>query len=162
MSRPSALLALLAALAVLALAPAAAGAAQPRASLADLEDEVMCVECGTPLEVSQSPVAQQERAFIRREIAAGKTKAQIKSDLVDEYGQAVLAEPSGGGFGIAAWWVPVVLVPLAALGAALLARRWRRRSAADDRAETTPPTPTAPLDPDDARRLNAELAAFDR
>src|SRR5919199_1510396 len=113
--------ALLVALAVLALVPAVAGAAQPRASLADLEDEVMCVECGTPLEVSQSPVAQQERAFIRREIARGKTKEQIKADLVDEYGPAVLAEPDDGGFGLAAWWVPVVLVPLAALGAALAA-----------------------------------------
>ena len=94
--RPAAAVAaLLAALAL--LAPAAALGAQARTSLADLEDEVMCVECGTPLEVSQSPVAQQERAFIRREVAAGKTKAQIKSDLVDEYGQAVLAEPSDGG-----------------------------------------------------------------
>src|SRR5919199_1179368 len=90
----------------------------------------MCVECGMPLEVSQSPVAQQERAFIRREIAAGKTKEQIKADLVDEYGRAVLAEPSGGGIGIAAWWVPVILVPLAALVALFTARRWRRRGAA--------------------------------
>jgi cytochrome c-type biogenesis protein CcmH len=163
MRRPSVLLVLLAALAVLGLAPGTAGAAQARTSLADLEDEVMCVECGTPLEVSQSPVAQQERAFIRREIAAGKGKAQIKSDLVDEYGQAVLAEPSHDGIGIAAWWVPVVLVPLAALGAALLARRWRRRSAPEEpAAEAAPAAPTAPMDPDDARRLDAELAAFDR
>jgi cytochrome c-type biogenesis protein CcmH len=162
MRRPFALVALLAALAALGLSPAAAGAAQPRTSLADLEDEVMCVECGTPLEVSQSPVAQQERAFIRREIAAGRTKAQIKSDLVDEYGQAVLAEPSHDGIGLAAWWLPVILVPLAALGVALLARRWRRRSAPAPAADAAPPTPTRPLDPDEARRLDAELAAFDR
>jgi cytochrome c-type biogenesis protein CcmH len=165
MTRPSALLALLAALAALALAPGVAGAAQAKTSLADLEDEVMCVECGTPLEVSQSPVAQQERAFIRREIAAGKTKAQIKADLVDEYGQAVLAEPSHGGIGIAAWLVPIVLVPLAALGVALLARRWRRGNGAGE-TDAAPAdaarAPTAPLDPDDARRLDAELAAFDR
>jgi hypothetical protein len=39
---------------------------------------------------------------------------------------------------------------------ALLARRWRRTPAAD-------PAPEAPeLDPADARRLDADLAAFDR
>jgi cytochrome c-type biogenesis protein CcmH/NrfF len=155
------MLLVLAALAALALAlvPAAAGAAQPRTSLADVEDEVMCVECGTPLEVSQSPVAEQERALIRREIAQGKTKDRIKADLVGEYGQAVLADPPGGGIGIAAWWVPIVLVPLAALGAALVARRWRRRTPAQAAAAAAP---SATLDPGDERRLDAELAAFDR
>jgi cytochrome c-type biogenesis protein CcmH len=123
----------------------------------------MWVECGTPLEDSLSPVAQQERAFIRREIAQGKTKARIKADLVGQYGKAVLAEPSDGGIGIAAWWVPVVLVPLAALGAALAARRWRRRGlpATPDPAAAGDGNPTT-LDPADARRLDAELAAFDR
>lgn len=144
----------------LAMPAAAALAAQARTSLPDVEDEVMCVECGTPLEVSQSPVAEQERAFIRREIAAGRTKAQIKAALVDQYGPAVLAEPSDGGIGIAAWWVPVVLVPLAALGAALLARRWRRHATAAP--EPTAGPAAAGLDPADARRLDAELAAFDR
>ena len=83
------LIALLAALAF--VAPAAAQA--PRASLPDIEDEVMCVECGTVLSVSSSPVALQERAFIREQIAAGKDKKQIKAALVEEYGEGVLAEP---------------------------------------------------------------------
>jgi cytochrome c-type biogenesis protein CcmH len=147
--------ALLALLALLAL-PGGALAAAPRTTLHDLEDEVMCVECGTPLEVSQSPVANQERSLIRREIAAGRTKEQIKARLVAEYGQAVLAEPRDRGIGLAAWWVPVLLVPLAAVGAVLAARRWRRRGAA--RPE---PASEAALDPAEARRLDAELAAFD-
>src|SRR5690242_14772923 len=146
-----ALLVLLAALAL--LVPSAALAAQPKTSLADLEDEVMCVECGTPLEVSQSPVAMRERAFIRRQIALGRTKDQIKAALVDQYGQAVLAEPSSGGIGLAAWWVPVILVPLAALVAVLTARRWRRRGAAAP--EETAAGAAAPLDPADARRLDS-------
>ena len=66
--------------------------AAPQASLPDIEDEVMCVECGTVLSVSTSPVAQQERAFIREQIAAGKDKAQIKAALVDQFGPGVLAE----------------------------------------------------------------------
>lgn len=153
MTRLAALLVLV----VLVASPAAALAAQPRTSFADVESDVMCVECGTPLEVSQSPVADQERAVIRRLIAAGDTKRQIEDALVAQYGRAVLADPSDGGIGIAAWWVPVVIVPLAAVGAGLLARRWRRRAAAAPSAAGG-----AALAPEDERRLDAELAAFDR
>jgi cytochrome c-type biogenesis protein CcmH len=133
-------------------------AAQPRASLPDIEEEVMCVECGTPLAVSQSPVANQERALIRRGIAAGRTKQQIKDELVAEYGTAVLAEPEGGGVNLAVWWVPVILFPLALLGAVLAARRWRRSGAEASEAAAGS---AAALDPAEARRLDAELAAFD-
>jgi len=142
----------------LLLVPGAALAATPRTSLPDVEDEVMCVECGTPLEVSQSPVANQERALIRREIAQGKTKQQIKDSLVAEYGPAVLADPQGGGVNTAVWLVPAILVPLAALGAAFAARRWRRQGGADAPAAEREPEG---LDPAEARRLDAELSAFD-
>jgi cytochrome c-type biogenesis protein CcmH len=147
-----ALLIALVALAVLAPATAAA----PRASLTDIEDEVMCLECGTALNVSNSQVADQEREFIAELIAQGKTKQEVKDALVAEYGPRVLAEPSDDGFELTAWLVPL----LAALGAlalvAFTARRWRR-------ARTTePPAGDPALDPDDARRLDAELAAFDR
>lgn len=136
--------------------PAALKAASspPRASLPDLEDEVMCVECGTPLSVSQSPVAERERALIRRDIAKGMTKEQIKAHLVDTYGEAVLADPGRSGFTAAVWLVPIAIVLLAAAAVALTARRWRR-------APT--PLPSVPsLDPEDARRLDAELGARDR
>jgi cytochrome c-type biogenesis protein CcmH len=142
-----------AALAVLlALALAApAAAAPPKASLPDIEDEVMCVECGTPLSVSDSPVAQQERSFIRRQIAAGKTKAQIKAALVQEYGDEVLADPKKGGFNATLWLVPGLLVLLGAAAIVFALRRWR----ANGPAPETPLPP--PLDPEDARRLEADL-----
>ena len=135
---------------LLALAAPAFAASPP--SLADLEDEVMCVECGTPLIVSQSPVANQERAFIQQQIAAGKSKSQIKAALVEEYGDQVLAEPGGHGFDATLWIVPVLLVLLGAAGIVFAVRRWRRNG----------PEPEAPLAPalsaEDTRRLDAELA----
>ena len=91
----------------LLLAPAAL-AAEPKATLPDIEDEVMCVQCGTALNVSTSPVADQEREFIRRRIAEGKGKPAIKAALVEEYGPRVLAVPEGGGFDVAAWLVAVI------------------------------------------------------
>ena len=143
-------------LVALALA-APAAAAGPKTTLPDVEDEVMCVECGTALNVSNAPAADRERAFIRRRIAEGKDKAQIKAALVQEYGPRVLAVPEGGGFDVAAWLVPGVVSLLALAGVGVAALRWRARppdaGAADDGPE---------LDPADARRLEADLAARER
>jgi cytochrome c-type biogenesis protein CcmH/NrfF len=141
-------------LVALVLLLALTGAVEPKASLPDIEDEVMCVGCRTALNVSTAPVANQERQFIREKIAQGLSKAQIKKALVEAYGPDVLAEPEAKGFDLSAWIVPGLLVVTAALGVGLTARRWRRSST---------PQPDGPdLDPDDARRLDQELAAFDR
>jgi cytochrome c-type biogenesis protein CcmH/NrfF len=152
--------AVLLALTALALLAPAAVAATPRASLPDIEDEVMCLECGTALNVSTSAVADQERAFIRELIAQGKSKEQVKAALVAEYGPRILAEPEESGFSLTAWLIPI-LATLAALALVVaLARRWRR-PAGGDGAFAADDAPAA-LDPADARRLDAELASFDR
>jgi cytochrome c-type biogenesis protein CcmH len=129
--------------------------AGPRASLPDIEDEVMCVECKTALNVSTSAVAEQERNFIRRQIAMGKDKQQVKDALVEQFGQGVLATPEEKGFDLAAYLVPIVLGLLAVAALAVAARRFRRRP--EDAAPAS-----EPLADDDARRLDAELAAYDR
>jgi cytochrome c-type biogenesis protein CcmH/NrfF len=153
-------MAAVAALALLlaALIPAAALAAcpSPRASLPDIEDEVMCTVCGTPLNLAQAPQADAERAYIQQQIDACATKGQIKDRLVTEYGAAVLATPSDSGFDLAAWIVPGLVV-LGALGAlALAVPRWRRRGDAV-RAAAPPPAPSG----DEARRLDEDLAKYD-
>ena len=54
--------ALAATLALLAVAPAALAADCPKTTLGDVEDEVMCPVCGTPLELAtEAPQAQRER-----------------------------------------------------------------------------------------------------
>jgi cytochrome c-type biogenesis protein CcmH len=131
-------------------------AAEPKTTLPDVEDEVMCVECRTALNVSTAPVADQERAFIREKIAQGLTKQEIKDALVEAYGPDVLATPEAKGFDLSAWLFPGALVAALAVGVALLARRWRRTPA--PAAEPA----AGELDPADSSRLDAELAAFDR
>src|SRR6188472_1119985 len=42
---------------------------------ADLEQQFMCVECGTALSVSQSPVAERERALVDGEAPDGRHAA---------------------------------------------------------------------------------------
>ncbi len=84
----------------------AAGAVKPRASLTNIENDVMCVVCNTPLAVSQSPQADAERQFISGLIAQGKTKKQIENALVAQYGSSVLALPPAHGFNLTVYVLP--------------------------------------------------------
>jgi cytochrome c-type biogenesis protein CcmH len=138
--------------------PQPSGAA-PKTTLPDVEDEVMCPICGTALNLSASPQADRERAYIRREIAAGKTKDQIKDDLVAQYGTQVLAEPPKSGFDLTAWLVPAAALLLAVIGIAIGLRRWRRAGRRPGDPPSDPDDP--PLDPSDAKRLDADLARYD-
>ena len=148
---------LAAALALIALASPALGAT-PRTSITDVEDEVMCPICGTLLELAESPQAQRERVFVKRLIAEGKTKSEIKDVLVAQYGRAVLALPGGSGFDLSAYLVPVIAFALAAVGLALGVRRWRRAAKSDGPDDTA-----AAQGPqgEDAERLDADLARYD-
>ena len=99
--------------------------AAPRAELSDIEDEVMCPVCGTPLALSESSSADRERAFIQRRIDEGKDKEQVKRALVAEFGEEVLAMPSGRGFSLTAYVVPiaVLLIAFASFFATVRGRR---------------------------------------
>jgi cytochrome c-type biogenesis protein CcmH len=142
------------AVAVVAVAASPARAAEPRASLTDIEDEVMCPICGTPLSLAAAPQAERERAFIRRLIGRGQTKDEIKDALVREYGEEVLATPDSGGFDLAAWLVPAGGLLLAAIALVIGVRQWRRRGANREPAADE-------LDPADSERLRSDLARYD-
>lgn len=148
-------LAIVAALVVALLAPAAAAGAAERASLTEIEKQVMCPVCGTLLQLAESPQAQRERVFIERQIAAGKTEAEIKDALVAEYGDEVLALPPDSGFSLSAYLVPIVAFLVAAVALALGVMRWRRAGPGDDG-----PRPDGPSG-EDADRLDADLARYD-
>jgi cytochrome c-type biogenesis protein CcmH len=121
-------------LVILALVAAPAAMAQdcPKTTLGDIEDEVMCPVCGTPLGLaSEAPQAQRERAYIERLIASCKSKDQVKQALVAEFGDSVLALPGDQGdddFGdVLVYVVPALGILLAAGGIAFAVVRWRRR-----------------------------------
>jgi cytochrome c-type biogenesis protein CcmH len=146
-----------ASLAVALLLAAPALAAAPRTSLSEIEGEVMCPICGTLLQLAESPQAQRERAFVKRQIAAGKDEAEVKDALVAQYGRDVLALPSSSGFDLSAYLVPAIAFAVAAIALAFGVARWRRsgsRSGATPGAAQGPP-------PEDAERLAADLARYD-
>jgi cytochrome c-type biogenesis protein CcmH len=152
-----ALLGLLALVALLAGAAAtAAQAATPRANFNDLEDEVMCDVCNVPLNIADSPRADQQRREIKQLIARGLTKNQIKAVLVRRYGPGILATPQDSGFGLAAWLVPIAVVLALIAGLAVLLPRWRRRRPPPGGEGDAGP----PLSAADRRRLEEELARY--
>ncbi len=138
--------------AVLLLAPAAR-ASDRHPSQAELEGEVMCPVCGTTLDQSDSPAAQQIKRVIANRIAAGDSKSEIKDRLVAEYGEAILAAPPRKGFGLLAWWLPVAGILAAAALVGIGAWRWARAR--------EPAAAGASLDPALERRLDDELRRFE-
>jgi cytochrome c-type biogenesis protein CcmH/NrfF len=143
------------ALGLLVLAPLAAAASQTTVN--EIEGEVMCPICGTLLELSDSPQAQREKVYIARLAAAGKSKAEIKDDLVTQYGPAVLALPKASGFDLSAYLVPVFAILVAAIALAFSVTRWRRDGKRPQPGGVTAQAPQG----EDAERLEADLSRYD-
>jgi cytochrome c-type biogenesis protein CcmH len=136
---------------LLALAVAApVAASEEKPTLAELEREVICPTCHTTLELSDAPVADRMRVFIRERIAAGDTKSEIKAKLVESFGEGVLAAPPRRGFNWLAWVLPLAGAAVAVVVVGVAARRWVRRTPEEHA-----------LDPELERRLDDELARFD-
>jgi cytochrome c-type biogenesis protein CcmH len=156
----AAVLATAAALALM-LAPATAVAQDcPKTTLGDIEDEVMCPICGTPLGLAnEAPQAQQQRAFIEEQIAACRSKEEIKSALVAQFGEGVLALP-GDESGdddlgdVLVYAIPAAAILLALAGIGFAVVRWRGGSRR--------PRPGAPAPAgSDTSRLDADLDRYD-
>ena len=146
----------LGALVILALAfagPAAAACAQPRTSLTYLEGQVMCPTCHTTLDQSDSAAARRIEAFIQTRIDQCATAAQIKSELVANFGAGILAAPPRKGFDLLAWWLPIGGVVAGALLLGVGVWRWSRAR--------TPDEGQPPVDDDTERRLDELLARLD-
>ena len=142
---------LVAAVVLASLAATVSAVAAPSPS--DLEAEFVCPTCKTTLDQSDSPIARRMKQVIRNSLAEGKTEAQIRDQLVAQFGPAVVAEPPKKGFDLLAWLVPLGILAAGAVGVGAIAWGWRRR-----RADEPPP---APLDPALERRVDAELERFD-
>jgi cytochrome c-type biogenesis protein CcmH/NrfF len=150
-------LALAAVLAALALPGAALAADCPKTSLGDIEDEVMCSICGTPLGLAaDAPQAQAERAYIERLIDDCRSKDQIKRALVAQFGESVLALPGDAGDDdgpedVLVYVIPALGLLLAAGGIAFALNRWRGRPRGDKPAAATP----------DSSRVDVDMERYD-
>ena len=144
-----------------ALAAACGGGDDERPTLAKLEKKFICPTCQTTLELSNAPVADRMRVFIRERIAAGDSEDEIEQALVAQFGEAVLAAPPKEGFNLLAWVLPLAGGALAVGGLGVALRRWSRTRAEPELAAAPSANGRPPLDPELERRLDEELARFD-
>ena len=117
-------------LALLAPAPVALAQDCPQTTLADLEDEVMCPVCGTPLGLAtEAPQAQREREYIQSLVDNCRSKDEVKQALVAQFGEEVLALPGDEGDDdlgdVLVYVIPALGILLAAGGIAFAVMRWR-------------------------------------
>jgi cytochrome c-type biogenesis protein CcmH len=138
--------------AALAFATSAVAAGPP--VQADLEAEIVCPTCKTTLDQSNAPIAVRMKAYIRARIAAGDSGAEIKAQLVEQFGPGVLSEPPKRGFDLLAWLLPLGAVAVGAVVVGALAVTWSKRHGALDASDDD-------LDPELERRLDAELDRFE-
>ena len=124
---------------LLAATPAAADSLMPDAHMANtqlsdptkekaaknLMESVRCLVCqGQSIADSDADMAGDMRALIRQRIDAGESPDQVRSWLVERYGNWVTYKPPLGGDTIALWLAPLVFI---ALGAWLARGRFKRR-----------------------------------
>jgi cytochrome c-type biogenesis protein CcmH len=139
------------------VAAACGGEADEPPTLAEMEKRFICPTCQTTLELSNAPIAERMREFIRQRIEAGDSESEIEAALVAQFGEAVLASPPKEGFNLLAWVLPLAGGAIAVAAVAVALRRWSRV-----RPEARPPVADAPaLDPDLERRIDEELGRFE-
>jgi len=147
---------LVAALAALVLAAPAAACA-PRASQAYLETRLVCIQCHTTLDESNSTFAVEMKNEVARQIRLCRTNSKIIGSMVAQFGPAVLSTPQTHGFDLIAWVLPIGGILLGAAALAFGARTWARART----GETVDATESPVLTPEDDQRVDDALARFD-
>jgi cytochrome c-type biogenesis protein CcmH len=97
--------------------------------------ELRCPVCqGESIYDSHSTVAQQMRALIREQIAAGKSDPEILDFFVARYGEFILMEPKKSGTTLMVWLFPILAMLGGLAGFAYVLSRRQRAPVPD--AET--------------------------
>jgi cytochrome c-type biogenesis protein CcmH len=108
--------------------------AEQEARYQELTEELRCLVCQNQnLADSDAPLAHDLRQEIFRMMEAGNSNDQIKTFLVDRYGDFVLYRPPVKGNTIALWLFPAVLLTMGGGIVLLAVRRQNRQPAGDDR-----------------------------
>jgi cytochrome c-type biogenesis protein CcmH len=96
------------------------------ARLKDLAEELRCLVCqNQTIADSSAPLALDLRNQIRTQIAAGRSDAEIRTYMVDRYGDFVLYRPPFKATTALLWIGPFALVAVGVVVLVLLVRRKR-------------------------------------
>jgi cytochrome c-type biogenesis protein CcmH len=131
------------------------------AAIQAIEKRLKC-SCGCGLDIytcrttdfscTYSPALHKE---VLRLAGKGQNDRQIIDEFVAQYGEAVLMSPPRRGFNLAGYFVPSLVIVVAAVLLVRVLRRWTRETQA---ARVAAPGPSAPdASPAELARLRDEL-----
>lgn len=93
-----------------------------------ITDGIICpCSCGEILTGCTCETGKAMRAYVEREVGAGKSKDQVEAALVQQYGEVILGAPKAQGFNLVVWVAPVVATLVGFTIATLILLRWSRR-----------------------------------
>ena len=94
-----------------------------------LIDELRCPKClNTNLSGSDSPIAADLRREVHRLVSAGKSDDEIRTYLVDRYGDFILYRPRLSPWSVALYALPGLLAMAGFIVIGVMVRRIRRRT----------------------------------
>ncbi len=127
----------------LALVNVALAAQAPAQIEKDIGDKVYCL-CGCVTTLNHCPMLQcaekeEMRGIIRADVEQGKSEPAILQDLVNRFGEKVLAAPPASGFNLTAWVLPGIGLLIGLLLAMAIVRKWLRPAVQTAAPSTAPP-----------------------
>lgn len=91
--------------------------------------ELRCPVCqGESIEDSPAALAQEMRAIVREQLAAGRTPDEVKGYFVEKYGEWILLRPRARGWNVLVYVLPVVALLVGAVVITRATRRWATTS----------------------------------
>lgn len=144
----------------LALVNVAIAAQSPADIEKDIGNNVYCMCGGCVTSLNTCPmqfceVKEGMHSIIRADLEQGKAEPAILQDLVDRYGEKVLAAPPARGFNLTAWLLPGVGLLIGLFLAITIVRRWRRPT-----AEAVAPAGAPPLDESVLSAVEEEMKKY--
>lgn len=113
------------------------GPSSPEERARNLAEQVACPTCaGQSVADSDAEASRGIRSYIDERIDEGASDEEIRTELVESWGDSVLLTPKGSGIAGLVWIVPVVAIVLGLAGVGYAFWRWRdggtdRATAAD-------------------------------
>lgn len=99
----------------------------------EIYDRIMCPICsGQTIAQSNSESSRQMRDLVLKKLRQGESKEAVLQYFVSRYGERILAEPNKKGLNLVLWFLPFILVAVAAILIYSLIRRWSTRDLVEE------------------------------
>lgn len=121
----------------------------------ELSKEIRCLVCqNQSIDDSNAGLAKDLRVILRERLVAGDSDSDIKTFLVERYGDFVLLKPPVKAETLFLWYGPFAIGVLGAIGVAVFLLRRRDGSAVNEAP--------VPLTDDERKRIDVLLSEQDR